>query len=209
MLVLQEKEDALCHYLLRVAQLLPPPSVQASLIPLSPSSPRQGARTAPQKDDAETMTHPRGGESGCSGQLVPESTFQYCPHPWPCPHAMSQSRNVTAHEDLTGTTNGRESLSKSRQLCDSIKSSGKVAVSFCSGASQKGEPCLEQIFKSASSALCKQNCRTTQGWARAGQKDGKSLSCISPASGPQTVKDSYDGPTAQHGWGLVWSRDCP
>lgn len=44
--------------------LLPPPSAQVSLIPLSPASPRWGAGTAPQEDEAETMTHRRGGESG-------------------------------------------------------------------------------------------------------------------------------------------------
>lgn len=33
---------------------------------LSPLSPRRGTRTAPREDEAETMTHPQGGESGCA-----------------------------------------------------------------------------------------------------------------------------------------------
>lgn len=91
------------HLLPKAAQTLPPPLMQVSPVLLSPSSLRWGVRSAPREDEAETVTHPRGGESGCATQLVPESTFQHRshpigPHPCPQPHPATPRHRRTPWE---------------------------------------------------------------------------------------------------------------
>lgn len=72
------------------AAWLSPLSTQVSPVPLSPASPRRGAKAAPREDKAETMTHPGRGESGCAGQPALETTCQLRLRPQPCPQPCPQ-----------------------------------------------------------------------------------------------------------------------